>query len=44
MAFGVGVKFANYEVVIRVNRDGTFIQNYQASDHQLVKATLSFAQ
>lgn len=43
MAFGPGVKVLDYEVVIRLNKDGSFNQAYQASDHQMVRATLQFA-
>jgi hypothetical protein len=37
-----GVTPLDYEVVIRLNPDGTFAQDYQASDHQMVRATLEF--
>ncbi len=42
MAKGVGVLPLDYEVVIRLNPDGTFSADYQASDHQMVRTTLSF--
>lgn len=42
MAFGPGVRMLDYEVVIRLNPNGTFNQAYQASDHQMVRATLAF--
>lgn len=42
MAKGAGVVPVDYEVVIRLNPDGTFAKEYQASDHQMVRATLSF--
>ena len=41
MATG-GLEPLDYEVVIRLNADGTFAQDYQASDHQMVRATLAF--
>lgn len=42
MAKGGGILPLDYEVVIRLNPDGTFSPDYQASDHQMVRATLSF--
>ena len=42
MAKGEGVEPLDYEVVIRLNTDGTFATDYQASDHQMVRATLMF--
>ena len=36
-----GVKFAKSNDVIRVIRDGTFIPDRQASDHQVINGTLS---
>lgn len=42
MAKGAGVLPLDYEVVIRLNPDGTFSPDYQASDHQMVRTTLSF--
>jgi hypothetical protein len=42
MAKGAGIVPLDYEVVIRLNPDGTFSPDYQASDHQMVRATLSF--
>lgn len=42
MAKGDGILPLDYEVVIRLNPDGTFSADYQASDHQMVRATLSF--
>ena len=42
MAKGAGVFPVDYEVVVRLNADGTFAADYQASDHQMVRATLSF--
>jgi endonuclease/exonuclease/phosphatase family metal-dependent hydrolase len=42
MGRGAGVVPLDYEVVIRLNADGTFATEYQASDHQMVRATLSF--
>jgi endonuclease/exonuclease/phosphatase family metal-dependent hydrolase len=42
MAKGAGIVPLDYEVVIRLNADGTFSSDYQASDHQMVRATLSF--
>lgn len=42
MALGNGVRFLDYEVVIRLDRAGRFIPEYQASDHQMVRATLAF--
>ena len=42
MAKGAGVVPVDYEVVVRLNSDGTFTPDYQASDHQMVRATLSF--
>jgi endonuclease/exonuclease/phosphatase family metal-dependent hydrolase len=39
--FALGnVQFLDYEVMIWVNPDGTFDEDYQASDHQSVRATL----
>jgi len=43
MAKGEGVEVLDYEVVIRLNPDGTFNRDYQASDHQMVRATIAFA-
>jgi endonuclease/exonuclease/phosphatase family metal-dependent hydrolase len=40
MAKGAGVGALDYEVVIRLNADGSFATDYQASDHQMVRATL----
>jgi endonuclease/exonuclease/phosphatase family metal-dependent hydrolase len=40
MARGAGITPVDYEVVIRLNPDGTFAPEYQASDHQMVRATL----
>ena len=37
---GAGVVATDYEVVIRLNPDGTFIPEYQGSDHQMVRATI----
>jgi endonuclease/exonuclease/phosphatase family metal-dependent hydrolase len=42
MARGDGIQPLDYEVVIRLNPDGTFSPDYQASDHQMVRTTLSF--
>ena len=42
MAKGEGIESLDYEVVIRLNPDGTFATDYQASDHQMVRATLMF--
>ena len=42
MAKGEGIEPLDYEVVIRLNPDGTFAADYQASDHQMVRATLMF--
>lgn len=42
MARGDGIEPLDYEVVIRLNPDGTFAVDYQASDHQMVRATLMF--
>lgn len=42
MAKGAGIEPLDYEVVIRLNPDGTFAADYQASDHQMVRATLMF--
>jgi endonuclease/exonuclease/phosphatase family metal-dependent hydrolase len=42
MAKGDGIQALDYEVVIRLNPDGTFATDYQASDHQMVRATLMF--
>jgi endonuclease/exonuclease/phosphatase family metal-dependent hydrolase len=43
MAKGGGVQALDYEVVIRLNSDGTFAADYQASDHQMVRSTIAFA-
>jgi hypothetical protein len=43
MAKGGGVQALDYEVVIRLNADGTFAADYQASDHQMVRSTMAFA-
>jgi endonuclease/exonuclease/phosphatase family metal-dependent hydrolase len=40
MSYGAGVQPLDYEVVIRLNRDGTFNEDYRASDHQMVRATM----
>jgi endonuclease/exonuclease/phosphatase family metal-dependent hydrolase len=42
MAWGPGVKAVDYRVVIYLNADGTFNQDYQGSDHQMVRAVLQF--
>jgi hypothetical protein len=42
MAKGGGVQALDYEVVIRLNSDGTFAADYQASDHQMVRSTIAF--
>jgi hypothetical protein len=42
MARGAGIQPLDYEVVIRLNPNGTFSADYQASDHQMVRATLAF--
>lgn len=42
MARGGGVSALDYEVVIRLLPDGSFDPQYQASDHQMVRATISF--
>jgi endonuclease/exonuclease/phosphatase family metal-dependent hydrolase len=42
MAKGGGLTPMDYEVVIRLNADGSFIPEYQASDHQMVRSTLAF--
>lgn len=41
MALGAGVTPLDYEVVIHLNPDGSFNPDYQASDHQMVRATLA---
>ena len=41
---GAGVKPLDYEVVIRLNKNGTFIPEYQGSDHQMIRTTLAFTQ
>jgi endonuclease/exonuclease/phosphatase family metal-dependent hydrolase len=43
MVNGGGAQPLDYEVVIRLNPDGSFIPEYQASDHQMVRATVEFA-
>jgi endonuclease/exonuclease/phosphatase family metal-dependent hydrolase len=43
MAKGAGLQPMDYEVVIRLNADGSFIPDYQASDHQMVRSTVAFA-
>ena len=40
MSRGPGVQMLDYEVVIRLNPDGTFNEKYRGSDHQMVRATL----
>ena len=40
MTKGTGVVATDYEVVIRLNPDGTFIPEFQGSDHQMVRATI----
>jgi endonuclease/exonuclease/phosphatase family metal-dependent hydrolase len=42
MAKGGNVAPLDYEVVMRLNPDGSFDPNYQASDHQMVRSTLVF--
>lgn len=42
MALGAGLQAVDYEVVVRLNPDGTFARDFQASDHQMVRATLAF--
>ncbi len=42
MAKGEGLEVLDYEVVIRLNPDGTFNRDFQASDHQMVRATIAF--
>jgi endonuclease/exonuclease/phosphatase family metal-dependent hydrolase len=43
MARGPGVSAVDYEVVIHLGPDGSFDPAYQASDHQMVRATIAFA-
>lgn len=40
MSYGSGVQMLDYEVVIRLNLDGTFNEDYRGSDHQMVRASL----
>lgn len=42
MARGAGLSAADYEVVIRLLPDGSFDPQYQASDHQMVRSTITF--
>ncbi len=42
MARGGDVSAADYEVVIRLLADGSFDPQYQASDHQMVRSTITF--
>jgi endonuclease/exonuclease/phosphatase family metal-dependent hydrolase len=42
LAKGAGLQAVDYEVVIRLNPDGTFNPDYQASDHQMVRASIAF--
>ena len=42
MTKGGSLGVADYEVVIRLNPDGTFSPDYQGSDHQMVRATVVF--
>lgn len=41
MGLGNGITPLDYEVVIHLNPDGSFNQDYQASDHQMVRATIA---
>lgn len=41
MGYGQNLKPLDYEVVMYLNADLTFIADYQASDHQMVKSTWS---
>lgn len=43
MAYGPGVTMLRYENVLHLTPDGAFNPDYQASDHQMVKATIAFA-
>ena len=43
LALGSRVRFTDYEVVVRVNADGSFIPEFQASDHQMIRATAAFS-
>ena len=43
MTLGPGVKAVDYKLVIYVNGNGTFNQDYQGSDHQMIRATLQFS-
>jgi endonuclease/exonuclease/phosphatase family metal-dependent hydrolase len=38
--FAIGGTPLDYEVVIRLNADGTFNEDYRGSDHQMVRATI----
>lgn len=38
--FTIGGRPLDYEVVIRLNPDGTFNEDYRGSDHQMVRATI----
>ena len=42
MARGAGLSAADYEVVIHLLPDGSFDPEYQASDHQMVRSTITF--
>jgi hypothetical protein len=41
MGYGTGLRVIDYEVVIYLNGKA-FNTDYQASDHQMVKATFAF--
>ena len=43
MTRGGGLAAVDYEVVVRLRPDGSFDPDYQASDHQMVRATIGFA-
>lgn len=42
LTYGGGLKTLDYEVVIRLDSNGMFIPEYQASDHQMVRAVIAF--
>lgn len=42
MTYGSGLKALDYEVVIRLDGNGMFVPEYQASDHQMVRAVIGF--
>lgn len=43
MTWGPSTQITSYKVMIYLNPDGSFNQDYQASDHQMVRAVIQFS-